>query len=288
MPRRRFGVLALSLWLASLAAPAAALPSGREDAAVSQDADHIGGSFVACGRVTAFTVPLPGLPGSLTVAGVVDRADHVFPIAEVATVDPRVAPLAAAGEWTCLDLVGDGMGVLASVSVASSVASCGVIEEGGGRFSQLESSAQEFTTLVLDGDAAAIISADPNLLVLLGAIARATHPTAPPTEACLDISLAADGTLNAIALDYDLGEDDFMASIAAAWWTGRRLPIATRQASRIQRQASSRSTASRWMHRSLRQGIRRFLPSISTRAYPFASSFVWSTARSSRRASSPR
>lgn len=197
----------------------AAVPTGAQ-------ADHIGGTFTVCGRVTAYSAPLPGSPGSLTVAGVVDGADHAFPIAETATVDPRLTPLSAGGEWTCLDLVADGAAVVTSIAVPADAARCGPLSESGGTIIQGPGSTQDFTTLTLDGDAAAIVMADPDLAALVPAIAS-VDPIGGSQEACFDIGLAVDGTIGSLALDYPSPSSyDLPAPIACGAVAGT--PIAYR------------------------------------------------------------
>ena len=115
MRRRGLTSLLVAVVLAMLATPALAATAGPRSEVAAPDADHLGGAFTICGRVTAFTAPVLGTPGSMTVAGVVDGADHDFPISDTATVDALLAGLAGAGEWACLDVVGDGMGVVTSV-----------------------------------------------------------------------------------------------------------------------------------------------------------------------------
>jgi hypothetical protein len=170
--------------------------------------DHLGGLFTICGRISEFTAPLPATPGSLTVEGIVAFTSHDFVIDEAAAVDPLLAGLAATGAWTCLDLVGDGMGIVSSVATTTASTQCGVLEAAG----QREGSTHEFTTVVLDGDAATLIGADPDLPALIGALVAAVGSTA---EACLDFTFAADGTLAGVALDYAAtpGGDD-LAPIA--------------------------------------------------------------------------
>jgi len=214
-------IACVSVLLALLAGPVAAAPVGPAAGTPSAVADHLGGTFTICGRVTAFTAPMIGTPGSLTVAGVVGGAEHTFPITETATVDALVAPLAAAGEWTCLDVVGDGMGDLTSIDVPAATARCGPISEGGGVFEQGEGFTHEFTTVVLDGDAATLIGADAMLEGLLMAVATLNGAA----EACLDIGLAADGTLASLALDYAVSPgSDLTAPIACGAVGGTAIP----------------------------------------------------------------
>jgi len=197
MIRRGLPVILAALWFASLASPVAAAPGAAPPRWDAADADHIGGSFDACGRIVAFTAPIVGTPGSLTVAGVLDGADHVFPIAETAFVDPLVAPLAAAGEWTCLEMVGDGMGVITSIAVAST-SSCGALTLDGSTFVQQPNVTHPFTTVTLDGDAGTMLAADADLLAMLEGIAT----VAGAELACFDFILAADGTLSSVLVDY--------------------------------------------------------------------------------------
>ncbi|HEX5039043.1 MAG TPA: hypothetical protein VFW95_02775 [Candidatus Limnocylindria bacterium] len=224
---RRHGLASLlaAIALAVLATPALAASTRPHPLESGISADHLGGSFTVCGRVTAFTAPVLGTPGSMTAAGVVDGVEHDFPISDTAAVDPLLAGLAAGGEWTCLDLVGDGMGVITSiVVVTTSTVQCGVLAELGGVLTQLEGSTHEFTTIVLDGDAGTIISADPSLDALMHAIATVDSPSTP-FEACLDMTFGPAGTLTAVALDYEQSTGD-MAPIACGMVGGT--PIAYR------------------------------------------------------------
>jgi hypothetical protein len=197
MRHRLLALVVLALGCAALATPVAAASGGAVVPSGAADADHLGGAVIVCGRVTAYTAPIVGTPGSITVAGVVDGADHVFPIAETATVDALVAPLAAGGEWTCLDMVGDGMGVITSIVVAPT-SSCGALSSDGGTLVQSPNVAHPFTTVTLDGDAAALLAADAGILALLNSI------VAEPVSdlVCLDFDLAADGTLASVLVDY--------------------------------------------------------------------------------------
>lgn len=197
MRRRLLMLVVLVLVLAATATPVAAATGATVARSGSADADHLGGAVTVCGRVTAYTAPIVGTPGSITVAGVVDGADHAFPIAETATVDALVAPLAVAGEWTCLDMVGDGMGVITSIVVAPT-SSCGELISDGGSLVQSPNVTHPFTTVTLDGDAATLLAADAGILALLNSIAA--EPTADAV--CLDFDLAADGTLAAVLVDY--------------------------------------------------------------------------------------
>jgi hypothetical protein len=179
------------------------VPAAESDAAA---ADHIGGSFQVCGRIVEFTAPTVGSDGSITVVG----GGHAFVLDAGASVDLRIAPLAAAGEWTCLHLTGDG-GLFVDVVVASDT-SCGPLGSAAGSFvlegSAVPGSLDRFTTVTLDGDAAAIVAADSDLGTMLGAIA--TVDDAGVT--CLQFELAADGTLLSIAVDYAASR----ASVGAA------------------------------------------------------------------------
>lgn len=199
----------LALWLASVGGITAAAPNAELASRPAPNADHLGGSFTTCGRVSAFTAPLPATPGSLTVEGVVDFGPHTFPVDETATVDPLLAGLAVAGEWTCLELVGDGAGVLTSLAVSSATTQCGRIQAvTGSALGERAGSTHEFTTIVLDGDAATVIAADANLTYLLEALARALgNSIVGPAEACLNLTFAGDGQLAGIALDYNLFVD---------------------------------------------------------------------------------
>ena len=220
MLRRSWSIAFLMLLTAALVSPVAASPAVPEGAEPPLAPDHLGGAFTVCGRVTDFTAPMVGTPGSLTVAGVVDGADHVFPIDEAATIDALVTPLAAADKWTCLDLVGDGMGVITSATVASA-SSCGVMTLDAGMLTQQPGTTHEFTTVVLDGDAGIIIAADVDLALLLEAVATVSGAA----EACLDFGLAADGTLATVALDYALTpSSDLTAPIACGTVDGTAVP----------------------------------------------------------------
>jgi hypothetical protein len=201
--RRGPASLLVAMVLGMFATPALAAIAGSGAGDPQPLSDHIGGSFTVCGRLTAFTAPALGTPGEMTVAGVVGGADHDFPISDTAAVDPLVAGLAAAGEWHCLDLMGDGMGVITSIVVVTSTSSqCGVLAEAGGLIVQQESPSHEFTTMVLDGTAGTIIAADAALEALLHAIATVNPPT-PPVEACVDLTFGPAGTLSALAVDYE-------------------------------------------------------------------------------------
>ena len=219
MLRRLTSIVVVLTALIALAPPLAAAPGSSPGASGQILADHLGGSFQACGRIVEFTAPIVGTDGSLTVAGVVDGAAHSFTIGEAAPVSPLVAPLAAAGEWTCLHLVGDGMGLIVDVNVANDT-SCGPLVDDAGTFMLQEGSTDTVTTATLDGDAAALIAADPDLAALLGAIAVLDGPL--EEEACLEFQLAGDGTLAVILLDYDnLG---LPASIACGLVDGTPIP----------------------------------------------------------------
>jgi len=218
----RIGAIGAMVILIAACAPPALAARGSGDIDPRAHADHIGGSFTACGRLTAFTAPLPATPGALSVSGIVDELEHNFTIADTATVDPLVGPLAAAGEWTCLDLVGDGMGVLTSVTVASASSQCGFIVNGAGTFVQSEGSTHEFTTIVFDGDAGALIAADATLTAFLTALAGVGTQA---SEACLDVTLAADGTVAGFALDYALTPgSDQGAPVACGLVDGTAIP----------------------------------------------------------------
>lgn len=208
--------------LVAMASPVAAAPGSSPGASGQSLADHLGGSFQACGRIVEFTAPIIGTDGSLTVAGVVDGADHAFTIDEAAPVSPLVAPLAAAGEWTCLHLIGDGMGLIVDVNIANDT-SCGPLVDDAGTFVLQAGSTDTLTTATLDGDAAALIAADPDLAALLGAIATLDGPLAAE-EACLEFQLAGDGTLAAILLDYGFTGPDLLASIACGSVDGTPIP----------------------------------------------------------------
>lgn len=219
VPRRLSPILIAIVALVALASPAMAAsgpsPAGRSQAT----ADHLGGSFQACGRIVEFTAPMVGSDGSLAVAGVVDGTDHAFTIDEAAPVSPLVAPLAAAGEWTCLHLIGDGMGLITDVNVANDT-SCGPLVDDAGTFVLQPGSTDTFTTATLDGDAAAVVAADPDLAALLAGIATVEGPLV--AEACLEFQLAGDGTLAAILLDYvDFG---LPASIGCGLVDGTAIP----------------------------------------------------------------
>ena len=224
MQRRLSSIVLATATLIALAASPAAAASGTSGGGRSvATADHLGGNFRACGRIVAFTTPVLGVSdGSITIAGVVDGADHTFPIDDAAPVNPLVATLAAGGEWTCLHLMGDAAGVLVDVAVADHT-SCGPLAQAGGTFVLQAGSTDPFTTTTLDGDAAAVIAADPDLAALLGAIATVDGAA----EACLEFQLAADGTLAAMLLDYALSPgDDLTAPIACGPVDGT--PIAYR------------------------------------------------------------
>ncbi len=220
---RRLSTIVLAIGaLIALSAPAAATTRPADEGPRAATADHLGGTFRACGRITAFTAPVLGVSdGSITVAGVVDGSDHAFVIDDSAPVNPLVATLAAGGEWTCLHLMGDGMGILVDVAVADHT-SCAPLDEAGAFF-LLPGSTDEFTTTVLDGDAAAVVAADVDLAVLLSAIASVDGAA----EACLEFQLAGDGTLAAIEVDYALSPGgDLTAPIACGTVEGT--PIAYR------------------------------------------------------------
>ncbi len=197
MLRRMPPVFLAILVLAALAAPVAAAPGHAGPARDAAAADHLGGTFDICGRITAFTPPAVATPGSLTVAGIDDGADHVFPIAETAVVDPLIAGLAAAGEWSCLELVGDGMGVIESVAVGSTTL-CGPLSVNGGIFALGPNVTHPETTVTLDGDAGTLLAADAELLALLEGVTTVQNPDL----VCLDFLLAADGTLATLLVDY--------------------------------------------------------------------------------------
>ena len=117
--------------------------------------------------------------------------------------------------------MGDGMGILVDVAVADHT-SCAPLDEAGAFF-LLPGSTDEFTTTVLDGDAAAVVAADVDLAVLLSAIASVDGAA----EACLEFQLAGDGTLAAIEVDYALSPGgDLTAPIACGTVEGT--PIAYR------------------------------------------------------------
>jgi hypothetical protein len=220
MLRRSWSIALLTMLAVALVSPVSASPAGPEGAEPPMAPDHLGGAFTVCGRLIDFTAPMVGTPGSLTVAGVVDGADHVFPIDESATIDALVTPLAAAAEWTCLDLVGDGMGVITSATVASTT-SCGVLSLDAGMLTQQPGTTHEFTTVALDGDAGTIIAADADLALLLEAVATVSGAA----EACLDFVLAADGTLATVALDYALTPGgDLTAPVACGAVDGTPVP----------------------------------------------------------------
>ncbi len=216
---RRSAVLIAVAALMALAAPASADPGQAPAGRSAATADHLGGSFEACGRIVEFTAPMVGTDGSLTVAGVVDGGDHAFVIDETAPVSPLVSALAAAGEWTCLHLIGDGMGILVDVAVADDT-SCGSLVDAGGTFVLQPGSTDPFTTTTLDGDAAAIVAADLDLAAFLGALATVDGPLL--AEPCLEFQLAGDGTLAAILLDYV--DIDLPASIACGLVDGTPIP----------------------------------------------------------------
>ena len=219
MPRRLSPILVAFVALIALASPVSAALGPSPAERTHATADHLGGAFQACGRVVEFTAPMIGTDGSLTVAGMVDGADHAFTIDEAAPVSPLVAPLAAGGAWTCLHLIGDGMGIITDVAVADDT-SCGPLEDVGGTFVLQPGSTDEFTTTMLDGDAAAILAADPDLAALLEGIATVEGPLT--SEACLEFQLAGDGMLSAILLDYvDFG---LPASIACGTVDGTPIP----------------------------------------------------------------
>ncbi|MDH4334946.1 MAG: hypothetical protein OEW24_06770 [Chloroflexota bacterium] len=201
MRRSRVLTPFLALLVAIVAGPAAGVTDAQLGPKAPPLADHLGGSFTICGRISAFAAPLPATPGSLTVEGVIDFGPHTFPIDHAATVDPLLAGLAAADAWTCLDLIGDGGGVLTSLVVPSTTTQCGPIDAigGGAVLGQQAGSTHEFTTLVLDGKAATVIAADADLSKLLTGLA-ADIPYL--VEACLDLGFAADGTLTTMVLDY--------------------------------------------------------------------------------------
>jgi hypothetical protein len=219
MPHRLSPIKVAFVALIALASPVSAASGPSPAERTSATADHLAGIFQACGRIVEFTAPMIGTDGSLTVAGMVDGDDHAFTIDEAALVSPLVAPLAAGGEWTCLHLTGDGMGIITDVAVADDT-SCGPLEDVGGTFVLQPGSTDEFTTTVLDGDAAVILAADPDLVALLEGIAMVEGPLT--SEACLEFQLAGDGTLSAILLDYvDFG---LPASIACGTVDGTPIP----------------------------------------------------------------
>jgi hypothetical protein len=222
MFRRPSSIVLVIVAMMALAAPVAAAPGPVDGDRGTATTDHLGGTFRACGRITEFTAPMVGTDGSLTVAGVVDGTAHAFVIDEAAPVSPLVPALEAAEDWTCLHLMGDGMGVLVDVAVADHT-SCGPLVEAGGFFLLEPGSTDPLTTTVLDGNAAAVVAADADLAAFLAAIATVDGAA----EACLEFQLAGDGTLAAILLDYALAPGgDLTAPIACGAVDGT--PIAYR------------------------------------------------------------
>ena len=219
MPSRLSPILIAFVAFIALASPVSAAPGPSPAERNAASSDHLGGTFQACGRIVEFTAPILGTDGSLTVAGMVDGADHAFTIDDAAPVSPLVAALAAGGDWTCLHLIGDGMGIITDVAVADDT-SCGPLDDVGGTFVLQPGTTDEFTTTTLDGDAAAILAADPELAALMEGIATVEGPLT--SEACLEFQLAGDGTLSAILLDYvDFG---LPASIACGTVDGTPVP----------------------------------------------------------------
>jgi hypothetical protein len=196
---RRCRPIVLAATLLALASPAAAASGASGAPSDGPLADHLGGTFTACGRIVEFTAPMVGTDGSLTISGIVNIDDHAFVIDEGATIDPLVSSLAASGDWTCLALTGDGMGILIDIAVGDAEV-CGPLAMETGSFVLLSGSTDEFMSVVLDGEAGALVAADPALDEPLSSIAM----TPGAGEACLEFQLAADGTLAAIFLDYAL------------------------------------------------------------------------------------
>lgn len=216
-PRRRLVWMALAVIAGSWASPAVAAPISAPDPGTVVVADHLGGTFSVCGRILAYAPPSAGTSGSVTVAGTVALADHTFPIADSVAPDATIATLAAGGSWSCLQMVGDGMGVITSLAASSST-TCGAIGESAGQLGQT----LEFTTLVLDGDAAGYLATDAPLALLLDALAAVNSWG----RACLNFALETDGTLAGITLDYDGGasDPDLTAPIACGTVGGVAVP----------------------------------------------------------------
>jgi hypothetical protein len=197
MIRRGLPLILATLCIAALASPVAAAPGVTPTGPDAADADHIGGSFQVCGRVLEFTAPTVSSDGTLEVVG----GGHVFVLDPSASVDARVASLAAAGEWTCFHLTAVGGVTIVDVVVADDT-SCGPLLLDGGTFvlqgSAVPGSSDRFTTVTLDGDAGAIVGADSDLGSLLEAIATVDGAG----QTCLQFELAGDGTLASIVVDY--------------------------------------------------------------------------------------
>jgi hypothetical protein len=207
--------LVVTLAIAGVAGAAPITEAGSEPPL----ADHLGGASTVCGRLLEYVAPTPGTEGSVTIHGIVEYAAHTLPISDAVPADPTIASLAASGEWSCLDVVGDGSGLVMSMAVASASVVCGRAEatvEGTGLRGQA-------TTVILDGEAGAIVSADGELARLLDAISSVSGPTGGTT--CLGVTLAGDGTVTGLTLDYEL-VDGLLAPVACGPVDGT--PIAYR------------------------------------------------------------
>lgn len=83
-----------------------------------------------CGQVTAFTAPVVGTNGDITVNGVVEAIDDSLAasLAAGTTLNVLLSALATADATTCLDITADTGGVIVGISIAAAAQVCGEVE----------------------------------------------------------------------------------------------------------------------------------------------------------------
>jgi hypothetical protein len=201
---RAVRLLALIAVIVSLLLPGVATARSAPGDAANYDGDasHIGGALLLCGQVTEFTAP-DGVAtdGAMTMTGVSDPDPHGFVIAATAAVTPAdgalLTALAGTDSFTCLDAVGDGMGVLVEIAILPSAQFCGSVDPSGTTWRLTDTEFPDLTT-TLSGEAEVILDADVRLDDLLAWFDQFDN------ESCLTFTTDATGVVTEITLDGEL------------------------------------------------------------------------------------
>ena len=162
-------------------------------------ASHIGGLLLLCGQVSDYTAP-DGVAtdGTMTMIGVSQPDPHSFTIAATAAVSAGdnglLAAIAASDSFTCMDAVGDGMGVLTELAIAASAEFCGSVAASGTTWVLTDTDFTDLTT-TLTAEAETILDSDNRLDDLLGWFDLFD------SQACLTFTTDATGIVDQILLD---------------------------------------------------------------------------------------